>query len=150
MAEPVNGEDVSDFICSICLLVPFDPCILGCGHLFCEDCIEKTKKTSCPVCTRYFHEEDISFFNDMDENPFLRRLWSKIEVKCYKDNCGWTGQITDLKMHLQSCVVVENKKLRAEKQSLINYAESLEKVIGDFQAGIGECKSSKRKFESLK
>ena len=139
MADPVDKSEVSDFICTICLSIPLDPRILGtCSHIFCENCIVNSlsRKKRCPNCNERCKDHQVLKLKD--KNPFASRIWSNIAVKCehHNENCGWTGTITNYKSHMKSCAIIENKKLRAEKEHLAKSTEKLEKAIGAFQEAL--------------
>ena len=40
------------FVCSICLTNDANTCIVKCGHVYCEGCLERAKRRSnrCPAC----------------------------------------------------------------------------------------------------
>jgi hypothetical protein len=53
IATRVREEEVKDD-CAVCLCAPTEPCKLPCGHIFCQECLERWLMTnpSCPICRR--------------------------------------------------------------------------------------------------
>jgi hypothetical protein len=53
VARRVSMKEVKDN-CAVCISVPTAPCKLPCGHIFCQDCLERWLVTNptCPTCRR--------------------------------------------------------------------------------------------------
>lgn len=86
---------IQDYICPLCTGVYNNPVVDGCGHVFCNDCINLslTKSVYCPISYR-----DIS--NDScHQIPFINSIISKHIINC-KNKCGWKKPLSNYQKHL--------------------------------------------------
>jgi len=111
---------IQDYICPLCTGVYNNPVVDGCGHVFCNDCINQslTKSVYCPISYR-----DIS--NDScHQIPFINSIISKHIINC-KNKCGWKKPLSNYQKHLDeecpnillNCMFANCKEcyLRSEK-----------------------------------
>jgi hypothetical protein len=103
----VKGQNIADFVCSICMDVVREPMETECGHLFCKTCVEKFldrsggKEVQCPMKC-----QSISRSTIRPLGPFTKRTLMSFKVVCeYQGNgCDWTGVLKDLTdTHLPQC-----------------------------------------------
>lgn len=102
---PLRPDEVPDeLICAICFSIPLKPKLLPCEHVFCTNCICRALETqsTCPTCRTTCNESNV---RDLCANPFAFRIWNSVQVKCdqSESGCAWTGSISDLESHQQSC-----------------------------------------------
>ena len=45
-----DNDEGTDFDCTICLELMFEPARLECNHAFCKECILRLKDKFCPLC----------------------------------------------------------------------------------------------------
>ena len=54
------GDQIEDFICSICLDIMENPVILPCSHKYCRKCMNDIiNPKKCALCRHYFHTRDV-------------------------------------------------------------------------------------------
>ena len=105
---------VSDRLnCNVCAKVLRDPHLaVCCGQHFCESCLNKwftrQGKESCPHC-----RAEGDKFNHVIHKG-LRSEINQLKIRCsnHGEGCQWTGELGELKHHLESdngcgCVMVE-------------------------------------------
>jgi len=95
-----SKTNIEDYICCICQAIPNPKTALeeeNCGHLFCENCINKWLKKSkeCPFC-----KETISTRSVKDKNKMVYRQLINLIVHCQEENCDWKGILKDYDEHL--------------------------------------------------
>ena len=99
------GEIADRFNCQICTKVIREPHLaVCCGQHFCESCLSKwftrQGKESCPHC----RAEGAAFHHVI--NKGLRSEINQLKVKCSHHGigkgCKWTGELGELKTHLES------------------------------------------------
>lgn len=96
-----------DYICTICLYVPFEPVNLPCGKFFCYNCIMKwlTIKSKCPHCHESINESNVV------KNSFAALKISNMIIKCQNIKCkikclvGANG--TNFLKHYNECPYTE-------------------------------------------
>ena len=116
-------KELEDFQCAICYSVIFQPILTTpCGHLFCKQCIEDSKKirNDCPTC-RYQN------FATAPEG-FVARKIGGISVMCPNAGrgCTWKGTLGESEDHLNNrcdyeeiqCVNCEHRGDRKEVNCL--------------------------------
>uniref|UniRef100_A0A8C4UVZ3 LON peptidase N-terminal domain and RING finger protein 1 n=1 Tax=Falco tinnunculus TaxID=100819 RepID=A0A8C4UVZ3_FALTI len=58
--QPCLGEllSISDFECSLCIRMFFEPVTTPCGHTFCKECLERCldHRPNCPLCKQSLRE----------------------------------------------------------------------------------------------
>ena len=93
-------------ICSICTKVLTDPhLVVCCGQKFCASCLQIWLETmptpTCPHC-RAKDEGEWPFQHVIDRG--MKREIESLHIMCcnHKKGCKWTGEMRDLKEHLQS------------------------------------------------
>ncbi|XP_027056332.1 TNF receptor-associated factor 6-like [Pocillopora damicornis] len=95
-----------DLQCLICHLPLKEPIQTRCGHRFCKDCLEEYirrhrregQSIICPA-DRQSLDQDRDVFPDKATE---RKILSLI-IKCPSDGCGWTGELRNKEVHLESC-----------------------------------------------
>ena len=90
------GEVADRYNCQICTKVIREPHLaVCCGQHFCESCLSKE---SCPHC----RAEGEAFHHVI--NKGLRSEINKLKIKCsnHGEGCKWTGELGELKTHLES------------------------------------------------
>lgn len=117
------------FECPICLGVLHDPVQTSCAHIFCSDCLQKTRNGLCPACKVENEAADIKPLKDV--NLPMYRMMGQILVVCpYRaagpesrgvgdagdgetamkrqrtdQTCAWSGSYSDLlESHLGACM----------------------------------------------
>mmetsp|Transcript_20118 Transcript_20118/g.24800 ORF Transcript_20118/g.24800 Transcript_20118/m.24800 type:complete len:297 (-) Transcript_20118:103-993(-) len=137
----VDEKACHDFICAICQSV-CNKCIdVGCGHIYCKECLKQYCEhanyiTKCPQCFKSFDIKD-SF-----ENKFAVKQLNKLKVKCPSHNfnlkCNWLGYYSDLTSHLHKCSnfeivsankyynIYQNNKWCIEEKDFIYHLDSWE------------------------
>jgi len=96
-----------DLICSICSCVVSMPNDLACGHLFCNDCLEKWRVESktCPICRQIIPPP-----SECKLNVFITKKVWRMTVKCrnYKMGCTKTMALGEkginIHNHLAECL----------------------------------------------
>lgn len=96
------SEPSDSFICVICHDVLKDAVSINCGHTFCGECIDNvnhaSNNASCPNCR--------AVLRDFNPNYVVRDVIGKMSVRCPDGaECGWTGQIMDLCVHGNACML---------------------------------------------
>jgi hypothetical protein len=72
--EKEKKQDSSEFNCSICLCLLYDPISLGtCQHTFCKHCIRRVNPLLCPECRKTFTPSHIGAVN-----PIIKKLLKDI------------------------------------------------------------------------
>lgn len=96
---------ISDYICSLCKGVYYDPVVDTCGHVFCKECLEKfleiTKQHVCPITKACI---DINMVGPI---KFVAQILEKQTLKCLNKFCDWLGKLSDLNSHLKNDCVFE-------------------------------------------
>ncbi|XP_067140787.1 E3 ubiquitin-protein ligase RNF114-like [Centruroides vittatus] len=103
--------DMFDVQCPICLDVYIDPVILTCGHMYCKECIESSRKITkaCPVCVspiRRIKKRD-------DRVKQMEKIMATQYAICHV--CGETTLLSRLREHRTACEEAAenaNKKTR--------------------------------------
>ena len=97
------GEITDRFNCQICTKVIREPHLtVCCGQHFCESCLNKwftrQGKESCPHC----RAEGEGFHHVINKN--IRSEINQLKIKCSNKGkgCKWTGELGELKTHLES------------------------------------------------
>ena len=97
------GEVADRYNCQICTKVIREPHLaVCCGQHFCESCLNKwftrQGKESCPHC----RAEGEAFHHVI--NKGLRSEINQLKIKCshHGKGCKWTGELGELKTHLES------------------------------------------------
>ena len=97
------GKIADRFNCQICTKVIREPRLaVCCGQHFCESCLNKwftrQGKKSCPHC-----RAEGGAFNHV-LNKGLRSEINQLKIKCssHGEGCEWTGELGELKTHLES------------------------------------------------
>ena len=97
------GEVADRYNCQICTKVIHEPHLaVCCGQHFCESCLNKwftrQGKESCPHC----RAEGETFHHVI--NKGLRSEINQLKIKCshHGEGCKWTGELGELKTHLES------------------------------------------------
>ena len=103
----------SSCICAICHDVLKDASSLsGCGHTFCDECINMLRLTnnpSCPNCR-------VAITSPSNPNYVVRDIIDTMKVRCPNGTgCGWSGQINDLPAHEKACLLPMYRKLKADE-----------------------------------
>lgn len=83
--DPDNVINISEkmkenITCSICFGVFNDPQILECNHRFCNSCINKTRKRSCPLCRK-----NIDYYSNKADDK-LQKIINSFNINCEKCN----------------------------------------------------------------
>jgi len=101
----VNGREIDEFLCPVCLDVVRD-CVetKACGHLFCAPCIARLATFECPVC-----QADTT--SGVQPVAYLRRRVGGLSVRCkyYKERmdgqagCTETFALREEPRHLAVC-----------------------------------------------
>ena len=89
-------------ICPISHLIPTNPSITPCDHLFCREALIKwlTKTPKCPSCNAATTIESIH-----PPNRIITNLLGELHRFCENraSGCGWTGQSDNFQNHLKTC-----------------------------------------------
>jgi TRAF-type zinc finger/Zinc finger, C3HC4 type (RING finger) len=113
---------IQDYICPLCTGVYNNPVVDGCGHVFCNECINISMKKSvyCPISYRDLSKENFH------QIPFISSIIAKHVINC-KNKCGWKKSLNNYQTHLDeecpnillSCKFENCKQcyLRSEKES---------------------------------
>lgn len=107
-----DGSIPSDFRCAICFaLLPLDPVVTPCQHLFCRFCLAESMKRSnrCPMDRIAITEEQI-----MPLEGLVRRVFDEVAVRCPKEGCSWTGQMGYYEQHARRCKADIVQQLKAQ------------------------------------
>lgn len=92
------GRIPDELVCKLCSKVLRDPRqVVCCGQHYCQGCIEqRIQSKSCPSC----HTVNFDHFRD---RHFEQRI-SALKIHCphYKRGCKWTGDLCNIKPHLNS------------------------------------------------
>ena len=105
-----NSKMGGCFICSICLSIPGRPCTIpGCGHLFCESCIETYVGTAggatafrvvtsgkCPNCKRQFDINQVRSFEHFHE--WEQSVYKSLILRCPL-KCPFKGNPLEIDKH---------------------------------------------------
>lgn len=96
----VDDPLVKDMTCTICQELPLEPVITSCDHIFCNVCIEQSLEESpvCPNDRTPLTKEEIKSLSGM-----LRRVWTRIEVKCPHHGCTWSETLGNYEAHAERC-----------------------------------------------
>ncbi|XP_020603675.1 TNF receptor-associated factor 6-B-like isoform X2 [Orbicella faveolata] len=92
-----------EIVCLICHLPFKKPVQTGCGHRFCEECLEEYfrrrvgEPLTCPADWQTLNREDI-FPDKATERKVL-----SLNIRCPSDGCEWTGELRYKETHLASC-----------------------------------------------
>ena len=88
---------VEKYVCPICQEVLFEPVQTSCGHLYCEQCIKRSRSRSkrCPSCRAALEEEP-------RRDKFHERDIKNLTVKCSNNSvgCVWTGELSAVVSHV--------------------------------------------------
>ena len=109
-SQAVVAGTNGSFICTICFGIPKRPIILpGCGHLFCQPCIEKASQSKkveifgkefssnkCPNCKSWFSLTDTKEFEAQDQ--WAQRVFKSLQLKCLYQ-CGFKGNSFEMDPH---------------------------------------------------
>jgi hypothetical protein len=82
------AEFESEFECTLCLQLFYNPSTLPCGHTFCQHCLETatTFTNKCPLCRTIFHFHDskppvtITLKNIIEKREFCQQFVFKLFV----------------------------------------------------------------------
>ncbi|KAL9954676.1 hypothetical protein ACROYT_G042239 [Oculina patagonica] len=102
----VNAVE-EDFQCLICHLPLKEPVQTRCGHRFCKECLEEhftrqglqNQPITCPADREALDQDRDVFPDKATERKIL-----SLAIKCPNKGCGWTGELSNKKAHLASCV----------------------------------------------
>lgn len=86
---------IQDYICPLCTGVYNNPVVDGCGHVFCQKCIDlsMTKTIYCPISYRDLGKDSFH------QIPFISSIISKHIINC-KNKCGWKKALSFYQAHL--------------------------------------------------
>jgi hypothetical protein len=104
-----DNKEISIFECAICKDIPnpyFCIEVECCGHLFCENCLEKwfKEKPYCPICKKTIKNDKNLLKNIKENNKIVFRIMNKLNIKC-PYNCNWSGNWEELENHLNTCLL---------------------------------------------
>jgi len=85
------------YICKICI----HPCqetflSVCCGHNFCKDCLDKTKRSPCSIC----HNKKATTFPNIQADREIRSL--RVMCTNKEKGCEWKGELNDINNHLEN------------------------------------------------
>ena len=114
--DSLSQIGIDDYICCICLLIPYPETALeeeNCGNLFCKACINSwmKKSNSCPICKSVISTRVIK-----DKNKIVYRHLINLVITCQEENCNWKGVCKEYFEHLKSS---HNKKIVDNSSSKI-------------------------------
>ena len=89
--------------CSICLCCLNNPYQTPCGHRFCKECIIPVMRPPNNLCPQ--DRTVISLDNTFPDNA-VRLQINNLKIKCPKEECEWTGSLSDKDSHLKKCKYV--------------------------------------------
>lgn len=89
---------LQEFICTICTGVFHKPVIDECGHIFCNDCIVKYRKTESIDCP--LNKNKISSY--LQFVKFIEDNIGRKELHCKNKKCIWIGKANTLEEHLKT------------------------------------------------
>ena len=121
-------------------MVPTEPRITPCNHLFCETCIRQalSDKYLCPIDRQPCSPHQLRSLDGL-----LSRVWGGIQVKCgyHENGCAWRGSIADYSAHTENCSVSKHpaiknnsalmeevQRLRGENDNLRNKLDSSQQM----------------------
>ena len=94
----INESLLSDLTCPICLNIVWNPVECNeCGNIFCEYCAKKISnsyRSYCPICKKIFVTR---------QSKGLKKILSKIRIKCPYRFCKKNPQYFDYVKHLEDC-----------------------------------------------
>lgn len=98
-------ENILDFRCSICTLIPNPKDVVEvtcCGHAFCFDCLKKWyhENDSCPLCKKDINLPSVS--------KVIGNFMKNFKLKC-PYNCSFKGKWIELDSHLKECKNILHK-----------------------------------------
>ena len=118
---------ISDYICSLCQGVYFDPIVDGCGHVFCRECFytfNSNGKSNCPTTNL---EIDLTLISSI---KFVASILEKQTLHCKNETCEWLGRLSELPIHLNTeCKMekikccYENCLYQDERKNINNHEE---------------------------
>ena len=113
--DSVSQIGIDDYICCICLLIPYPETALeeeNCGNLFCKACINSwmKKSNSCPICKSVISTRVIK-----DKNKIVYRHLINLVIKCQVENCDWKGVYKDYLEHLKINKHTKKKEINPGK-----------------------------------
>lgn len=118
---------VSDFICSLCHGVLFQPVADFCGHLFCQDCLETYLSTNqtCPITHNPLN------IDQPIEVPSIRKFIDKMSIKCKNSNegCNWKGELRNLQYHIDTICKKQKVKCQNSQCKLMIKREDLKEHL---------------------
>ncbi|KAI3386891.1 hypothetical protein SNEBB_004535 [Seison nebaliae] len=108
LAVGQNNGILTEYNCPICLNIIKDAIQTTCGHRFCLTCYERyvaqssttlTDHVRCPI-------DKLPLEGIFSDVAFRREILS-LKVECENSHCEWTGEIRNMKKHVDECNAVE-------------------------------------------
>ncbi|KAM8747029.1 E3 ubiquitin-protein ligase TRIM21-like isoform 1-T1 [Acanthopagrus schlegelii] len=96
--------------CSICMETFKDPVTTGCGHSFCEKCLDRSlmiNEAACPLCKEHLSKTP-------KVNIILRTVVEQMIKSQEKDDNEYTGEPGEV-----ACDICTERKLKAKKSCLV-------------------------------
>jgi hypothetical protein len=93
--------DEIDYTCCICMFLFKEPMLLPCGHSFCDDCALSCRQKKCPLCRKYFSNDQLIPNNSISE------LINRLLVKCiycdYNHEIGYKCTFVTYEFYCITC-----------------------------------------------
>jgi hypothetical protein len=127
-----------DLICSICMMVPAEPLITPCDHIFCQTCIHQalSDRNLCPIDRRPCTHSQLKRLEGITS-----RIWNGIQVKCggHDSGCAWTGSVADYAAHTRNCIV--SRAPVANNNALVEQLESTREENATLRRQLNEARN---------
>jgi hypothetical protein len=94
---PEARNVINEYICPLCQGVILEPVSDTCGHIFCEECIQKhiDKKKKCPLSGASMLTENLIHVNCLKNIIYKQQLYCTYR----EDGCEWIGPYSVLAAH---------------------------------------------------
>jgi hypothetical protein len=120
-----QSKPAENVVCHVCLGVFENPQNLQCGHTFCQGCIAKLERTSCPSCKMSHATLTTS------PNGLMRGLVENLPIRCKNTPalCPWVGKLSEWPNHHKAdCSAQKLKKLQNSCDTLVKQSVSKARV----------------------